>query len=213
VKNWWSTLTMRASAAEYRSLPLRGHELLRDVPLYDVSSLDLPGGGSGRTVADIRALESATTPSHIATFLYGLRYFLGRVFGWDREPMRPEDSFLERLSERDRRDTEITPGTLDGYFWVLYQFPGEALRETRNRTVHGFICTALVSSPNGYRLYWGVYVRRVSWLTRPYLIAIEPFRRVLYPAMLRRIRRAWLVAYPGMSRIDKSIPPDGRIRC
>jgi Protein of unknown function (DUF2867) len=170
---------MRASAAEYRSLPLRGHDLLRDVPLYDVSSVDLPGGGSGRTVADIRALEAETAPSHIATLLYGLRYFLGRVFGWDREPMRPEDSFLERLSERDRRDSEITPGTLDGHFWVLYQFPGEALRETRNRTVHGFICTALVSSPNGYRLYWGVYVRRVSWLTRPYLVAIEPDARIV----------------------------------
>ena len=56
---------MRASAVEYRSLRLRGHELLRDVPLYDVSSVDLPGGGSGRTVADICALESATAPSHI----------------------------------------------------------------------------------------------------------------------------------------------------
>ena len=53
--------------------------------------------------------------------------------------MRPEDSFLERLTERDRRDSEITPGTLDGHFGVLYQSPGEALRETRNRTVHGFI--------------------------------------------------------------------------
>jgi hypothetical protein len=41
----------------------------------------------------------------------------------------------------------------------------------------------------------GVYVIPVSWLTRPYLIAIEPFRRILYPAMLRRIRRAWLAAY------------------
>jgi hypothetical protein len=202
VKNWWSTLTMRASAAEYRALPLRAHELLRDVPLYDVSFVDLPGGGGGRTVADIRALESATAPSHIATLLYSLRYFLGRVFGWDREPMRPEDSFLERLSERDRRDSEITPGTPDGHFWVLYQFPGETLRETRNRTVHGFICTALVSCPNGYCLYWGVYVRRASWLTRPYLVAIEPFRRLLYPAMLHRIRRAWLVDYGDMSRVD-----------
>ena len=193
---------MRASAAEYRTLPLRAHELLRDVPLYDVSSIDLPGGGSGRSVADIRALESATAPSRIATLLYGLRYFLGRVFGWDREPMRPEDSFMERLLERDRRDSEITPGTPDGHFWVLYQFPGESLRETRNRTVHGFICTALVSRPKGYRLYWGVYVHRVSWLTRPYLVVIEPFRCVLYPAMLRRIRRAWLVAYTDMSRVD-----------
>jgi hypothetical protein len=197
-------VTMRASAIEYRGLHLRAHQLLRDVPLYDVSSVDLPGGGSGRTLADIRALESETAPSHVSKLLYGLRYFLGRTFGWDREPMRPEDSFLERLSERDRRDSEITPGTLDGHFWVLYQFPGEALRETRNRTVHGFICTALVSHSDGYRLYWGVYVRRVSWLTRPYLVAIEPFRRVLYSAMLRRIRRAWLVAYTCMSRIDSA---------
>jgi hypothetical protein len=119
--------------------------------------------------------------------------------------MHPEDSFLGRLSERDRHDSEITPGTMDGHFLILYQFPGEALLETRNSTVHGFICTALVSCPNGYRLYWGVYVRRVSWLTRPYLVAIEPFRRVLYPAMLRRIRRAWLVAYTGTSRIDTTV--------
>jgi hypothetical protein len=48
-------VTMRASAAEYRRLHLRAHELLGDVPLYDVSFVDLPGGGSGRTVADIHA--------------------------------------------------------------------------------------------------------------------------------------------------------------
>ena len=200
VKNWWSTLTMRASATEYQRLPLRAHELLRDVPLYDVSCVDLPGGGSGRTIADIRMLESETSPSRIATFIYGLRDLLGRIFGWDREPMRREDSFLERLSPSDRCRSEITPGTLDGHFWVLYQFPREALRETRNKTVHGFICSALVSSTNGYILYWGVYVRPASWLTRPYLVAIEPFRRVLYPAMLRRIRRAWIAAYVGMSQ-------------
>jgi hypothetical protein len=40
-----------------------------------------------------------------------------------------------------------------------------------------------------------VYVVPVSWITRPYLIAIEPFRRILYPAMLGRIRRAWIAAY------------------
>ena len=110
--------------------------------------------------------------------------------------MRPEESLLSCLSERDRRDSEITPGTRDGPFLLLYQFPGEALSETRNATVHGYVCTALARTATGYRLYWGVYVRPVSWLTRPYLIAIEPFRRfILYPAMLRRIRRAWLAAY------------------
>ena len=193
--SWWSKLAMRASVAEYLTLRLRAHDLLHDVPLYDVSVVDLPGGGTGRSVADIRALDSAAAPSRIASVLYGLRYFLGRLFGWDRRRMRANESLLARLSERDRRDSEVTPGTPDGPFLVLYQFPREALSETLNATVHGFICTALASTTTGYRLYWGIYVRHVSWLTRPYLIAIEPFRRILYPAMLRRIRRAWLATY------------------
>jgi hypothetical protein len=187
---------MRASPAEYLSLRLRAHELLHDVPLYDVSVVDLPGGGAGRSVADIRALDSAAAPSRIANGLYGARRFLGRVFGWDRVQTCPEESLLSRLSERDRRDSEITPGTPVGPFLLLYQFPDETLSETRNATVHGYVCTALARTATGYRLYWGVYVLPVSWLTRPYLIAIEPFRRfILYPAMLRRIRRAWLAAY------------------
>ena len=82
-----------------------------------------------------------------------------------------------------------------GSFLLLYQFPGEALSETRNSTVHGFVCTALARTASGYRLYWGVYVIPVSWLSRAYLIAIDPFRRILYPVMLRRIRRAWRAAY------------------
>ena len=186
---------MRPSPAEYLSLKLRAHELLHGVPVYHVSVVDLPGGGAGRSVADIRALDSAVAPSRIANALYGVRRFLGRAFGWDRVQMRPEDSLVSHLSERDRRDSEIAPGTPDGSFRILYQFPGEALSETRNATVHGFVCVALTRTATGYRLYWAVYVLPVSWLTRPYLIAIEPFRRILYPAMLRRIRRAWLAVY------------------
>jgi Protein of unknown function (DUF2867) len=177
------------------SLTLRVHEFLRDVPLYDVSVVDLSGGGPGRSVADVRALDASAAPSRIATVLYGVRRFLGRVFGWDRGSMRPEDSYLSRLSEGDRRDSEIAPGTPAGAFLLLYQFPGEALIETRNATVHGWVCTALARRGTGYRLYLGVYVLPVSWLTRPYLMVIEPFRCILYPAMLRRIQRAWRVAY------------------
>jgi uncharacterized protein DUF2867 len=184
---------MRASPAEYLSLKLRAHELLRGVPLYDVSVVDLPDGGAGRSVADIRALDSAAPPSRIATAFYSVRRLLGRMFGWDRVPMRAEDSLQSQLSERDRRDSEIAPGTPDGGFRVLYQFPGERLSEIRNATVQGYVCLALARTATGYRLYFAVYVLPVSWLTRPYLIAIEPFRRfMLYPAMLRRIRRAWI---------------------
>jgi hypothetical protein len=68
---------MRASPAEYLRLDLRAHDLLREVPLYDVSIVDLPGGGAGRSVADIRALESAAAPSRVTNTIYGLRHFLG----------------------------------------------------------------------------------------------------------------------------------------
>ena len=182
-------------ADEYLSLSLRAHELLHDVPLHDVSVVDLPGGGDGRSIADIRAIESSAAPSRIAKILFGLRFFLGRVFGWDRRQIRPEHSLISRLSERDRSESEVTPGTRAGSFLVLYQFPNEALSEILNATVHGYVCTALAPTATGYRLYFAVYVLPVSWLTRPYLMAIQPFRRILYPAMLRRIRRAWIAAY------------------
>src|SRR5215210_4551761 len=189
------TIAMRVSPAEYLGLKLRAHELLRGVPLHDVSVVDLPGGGAGRTLADVRRLDRGARPSRIAGVLFGVRRLLGRVFGWDRNPMRAPDSLVSRLSDQDRRDSEIAPGTRDGPFLVVYQFPGEALRETRNATVHGWISTALAPTATGYRLYWAVYVLPMSWITRPYLMLIEPFRRVLYPAMLRRIRQAWVVAY------------------
>src|SRR5262249_61830194 len=91
------------AAAEYLRLNLRAHDRLRDVPVYDVSVVDLPGGGAGRSVADIRKLESAAAPSRIATALFGLRFFLGRMFGWDRTPMLLDDSLLSRVSGGVRR--------------------------------------------------------------------------------------------------------------
>src|SRR5260370_2022952 len=100
---------MRASPAEYLRLDLRAHDLLRDVPLYDVSIVDLPGGGAGRSVADIRALESAAAPIRLANTIYGLRHFLGRVSGWDHVQMRPQASLLSPLSARQHRPPARLP--------------------------------------------------------------------------------------------------------
>jgi Protein of unknown function (DUF2867) len=186
-----------AGRSKYLSLELRAHELLRDVPLYDVWVLDLPGGGAGRSLADIRELEKTARPSSVMVALFGVRRLLGRVFGWDKVPVKPADTLLSRLSEQDRRASEVAPGTPVGPFLVLYQFPNESLRETRNATVRGWISLALEPTATGYRFFFAVYVLPVSWVTRPYLIAIEPFRLLLYPAMLNRIRRAWITAYGG----------------
>jgi Protein of unknown function (DUF2867) len=196
---------MRVSPTEYLGLKLRAHELLRDVPLYDVSVVDLPGGGPERSLADIRALSRSAPPSPVAGVLFAVRRGLGRVFGWDRVSMRAEDSLLPSLSANDRLESEIVPGTPDGAFLVLYQFARESLSETRNATVRGWISLALTPTDSGYRLYFAVYVLPVSWLTRPYLMMIEPFRRVLYPAMLRRIRRAWIATYGASTQATRDL--------
>jgi hypothetical protein len=187
---------MRAAPEEYLSLELRAHEVLRDVPLYDVSVVDLPGGGDGRTLRDVLHLQATTPRSAVERALYAVRHGLGRAFGWDEVSLLPKDSLVSRLSEKDRRDSETPPGTQDGAFRIVYRFRNEQLSETRNATVQGYVCIALAPKPFGYRFYFAVYVIPVSSLTRPYLALIEPFRRwLLYPAMLRRIRNAWQAAY------------------
>ena len=191
---------MRVSRQEYLSLPLRAHTFLADVPLHDVSAVDLPGGGHGRTLSDLRAilpLGDALRANPLVRGLFRLRWFLGDIFGWDRaEPGADSHSYIHHLTDDDRRRSVVTPGSSDGMFRALYAFPTEAVSELRNRTVHGFICSVLKETEAGYRLYWGVYVQPVSRITRWYMLAIAPFRRFLvYPAILGAIRRAWVRHY------------------
>ena len=45
---------------------------------------------------------------------------------------------------------------------------------------------------NGYRFYFGVYVRSVSRFTPIYMALIDPFRKlVVYPSLLRTILAKW----------------------
>ena len=186
-------------------LALRVHSFLSDVPLRDVSAIDLVGGGPSRSVADVRALLSsgAASATGVTKFLFSVRMALGRLFGWDDPVLARDDSFAARLTIDDRAKSRRPPGISDGEFSSVYEFERESLTEVRNATVHAFMCTVLVPRGNGYRLYFAVYVRSVSWLTAPYMAAIEPFRRlIVYPAMMRRIRGEWArryasPAYPG----------------
>jgi hypothetical protein len=76
------------------------------------------------------------------------------MFGWDRRRIRPEESLLRRLSDGDCA-SQVPPAPRTASSSCCTDFP-EELREILNATVHGFICTALVSTPTDYRLYWGV---------------------------------------------------------
>lgn len=184
------------TAEEYGRLDLRAHSLLAGVPLHDVWAVDLSGRRPGRTVLELRALLAAANlraANPAVNVLFGLRGWLGRVFGWDREPAQASAaSFLHRLSAADRASSLVAPGTAEGPFQVLFVSPREAISEIQNATVHAFSVLALLERPSGYRLYWGIYVQPVGRITSWYMWLIDPFRRVLiYPAVLRYIRAAW----------------------
>ena len=138
-------------------------------------------------------MENLVAANAAVKCLFGLRAWLGRVFGWDREPPEASrESFLSRLSAADREGSLVTPGTPEGPFRVLFVSPRETISEILNSTVHAFSVFALVERPSGYRLYWAIYVRPVGGITAWYMRLIDPFRRVIiYPAVLRYIRAAW----------------------
>lgn len=199
----------RISPEEFLALDLEVHELLKDVPLRDVTVVDLPGGGSGRTVADARRLfhDSSQMQSAPVRALFELRRVLGKVFGWDAKTSTPVSSFTNRLSEDQRARSLTPPGSMDGPFRLVYDFPLESLGEIRNATVHAFACSTLQPRAGGYRFYLAVYVADVSPLTPVYMAVIEPFRRfIVYPAMMRRLRAAWVAAYPADGQLT---PPRG----
>jgi hypothetical protein len=190
---------MRVTPAEFRRIDLRCHALLADVPLHDVWAIPLDGGGPGRTIRDAHAILFGQRPREKLAVrgLFRLRWALGRVFGWDDERHDPPAlSYMHRLTEADRLQSEVRPGTREGPFRVLYVFANEALSEIRNATVHGFLALALAPRPGGYTLYMAIYVSPVSRLTRFYMSLIDPFRRfIVYPALGRGAQRNWADAH------------------
>jgi len=185
---------MRVDPGELAGLPLRAHELLAGVPLHDVWAVDLPEGGPGRSLLDLRAALARVDLSGAnaaVRLLFRIRALLGRLFAWDAAPAS-RGSLADRLPEEDRRRSRVPPGTREGPFQVVFVSERESISEIRNATVHAFSVFALSPRGAGHRLYWAIYVEPVGRITGWYMRLIDPFRRrVVYPAVLRRIRRAW----------------------
>jgi len=190
---------MRVKPADFQRLNLRCHALLSDVPLHDVWAIPLNGGGPGRSIQDARAIlfGDRRPPNFAVRGLFTLRWTLGRAFGWDDERHDPPSgSYVNRLAEADRSQSQVAPGTREGPFRVLYVLGEEALSELRNATVHAFLALALTPSPGGYTLYLAIYVKPVSRLTTLYMALIDPFRRlVVYPALGRHAQQRWSRTY------------------
>ena len=199
-------MTMRIDPGEFRARPLRVHALLHDVPLEDVWAIRLPGGGAGRTIQDVGAVFIAGVEAAppIVKGLFRLRGRIGALLGWDQQrPAWHAESYVHRLSEEDRAQSLVAPGTPDRNFRLLYRFADEQLSELRNATVHAFVSLSIRQTPGGYLAYLGVFVQPVHRFTRLYMGTIAPFRRlVVYPAVMRKMQRAWVERYGGESGIE-----------
>jgi hypothetical protein len=193
------------STQEFEQLPLRVHTFLAGVPLHDVWSVDLPRWRAGVTLDEfLRTASSGKldtcgcskssslfAPSPLGRILLDIRFFVGRFFGWDREPTTTA-TFATRLTEADRSRLLVAPGTRDGCCRVVYRFENEQLLELINRTVHAAALSALVETATGYRFYLAVYVRSVSRFTPLYMTLIDPFRKlIVYPSLLHCVRARW----------------------
>ena len=185
------------SMPEFEQLPLRVHDFLVGVPLHDVWAIDLRHTRPGITLDEFsRRAGAGAHPfkdSPATCALIDLRLFLGRLFGWDREPpANAWESFATRLTAADRSKSLAPAGTREGVFRVVYRFENEQLLELINRTAHAAALSALVETANAYRFYFGVYVQNVGRFTPVYMALIDPFRKlIVYPSLLRSVRETW----------------------
>jgi hypothetical protein len=183
------------SAQEFERLPLRVHDFLADVPLHDVWAVDLPRTRSGITLDEFVRTASGRLRrlSPVVRSLLGIRFFVGRLLGWDREPGgTARETFATRLTTADLSKSLAPPGTCEGRFRVVYRFENEQLLEVVNRTAHAAALSALVETAHAYRFYFGIYVRSVGRFTPVYMALIDPFRKlVVYPSLLRTVRATW----------------------
>src|SRR5437773_11725495 len=193
----------RISAQEFERLPLRVHDFLAGVPVHDVWAIDLPRTRSGITLDEFLRTTSTRlcTCSPAVRVLMNIRLFAGRLLGWDREPAaNARETFATRLTSADRSRSLAPAGMRDGLFRVVYRFENEHLLEVMNRTAHAAALSALVETAQGYRFYFGVYVRSVSRFTPVYMTLIDPFRKlVVYPSLLRTVRANWDQTFGGLS--------------
>ncbi len=192
---------MRIDPGEFLARTLRVHALLKDVPIEDVWAIPLRGGGAGRTIHDLRPIFRAGVEAapRVIKGLFRLRGQVGTLFGWDAErPAWSAETCARRLTVTDRAQSAVAPGTADGRLTLLYLFEDEQLSERRNATVHAFSSLSMRQTPEGYLAYWAKYVQPVTRFTRLYMTAIAPFRRlVVYPAIIRKVQRAWAERYAG----------------
>jgi hypothetical protein len=188
---------MRLPTTAHTLRPWRIHEVAADFHVEDVWALQTPGGAEdfGSFVALVRSLDPEQDASAPTRALFALRWKVGELFGWDGD----DDGLGGRVPTLSDRLPADLRGTASGFesaslpFTPLFATENEWAAETANRTVHGILHLSWVpADAGGYRGQMAVLVKPNGIWGAAYMAAIRPFRYlIVYPAMLRRIERAW----------------------
>ncbi|HEY5286558.1 MAG TPA: DUF2867 domain-containing protein [Solirubrobacteraceae bacterium] len=191
---------MRLSNREHESHAWRIGEVAPDFRLEDVWALPARGAREdfAKLLEVVASLDPGKSRSRATRALFATRYRLGGWLGWDdpREPLPIPENRETTLSARLPEDLRGTAtgtelGTRD--FTPLYRTDVEWAAEISNKTVHAVMHLAWVEQGAGrYQGQMGVYVKPRGRLGTAYMAAIAPFRhRIVYPALMREIERAW----------------------
>ena len=191
---------MRLPNSAHESGHWRIAEIAPDFRLEDVWALPARGGVEdfGALIEVMSSLDPANRGSVATRVLFSLRYRMGGWFGWDDAervlaiPDDPETTLSARLPV-DLRDTVESRDRGSYGFRPLYRTDVEWAAEVSNRTVHAVMHLAWVEQAKGaYQGQMGVYVKPRGRFGAGYMALIRPFRRrVVYPALMRQIERAW----------------------
>ena len=187
---------MRLPNAAHTSQPWRIHEFVPDFRLEDVWGLPAPTGADGfaEAIESIASFDPAKSSSRVVRMLFGLRWKIGELLGWDQ----PESGVGARVPTlRDRLEADLLKAVGPKFgalpFTSLYLLDNEFAAETANETMHGVMHIGLVGQEAaGYRAQIAVLVKPNGLLGDAYMAAIRPFRhQILYPPLLSDMERAW----------------------
>jgi hypothetical protein len=210
---------MRLSNTEHESRAWLISEVASDFRLEDAWALPAHGGvGDFATLLEVMSsLDPADGESRATRALFSIRYRIGGWFGWDDapHPLAIADSTESTLSKRIPEDLRNSATGLDlsSYgFAPLYRTDVEWAAELSNRTVHAVMHLAWVAKGEGrYQGQMGVYVKPRGRFGAAYMAVIAPFRhRVVYPALMRQIERAWNARIAQPREADASTAPAAR---
>ncbi|MEQ8413473.1 MAG: DUF2867 domain-containing protein [Imperialibacter sp.] len=191
---------MRINKEEHLKHAWRVHRLLPDLRIEDVwdlpVELDTDQYIGELNASFVQALE-ATTSSGLAGWLFRLRFFIGKVLGWEDTPKTketmPAGSIRKRYANQEGLSTLDVEYTGFADFVPVYDLKEEMLSEIENVTVLAAVHFGRVLKENGqYGVQMTVYVKPKGLFGEVYMQLIKPFRLlIVYPVMLKLIGRQW----------------------